>query len=260
MDGDPIGVGCIVQIDHCRHLRGLHPEVDHQQVESWLCVMDVVEQARELVLGVSVPDRYRGLAEVTGKPETVLVGESLDDRPQLRGRNRSQHVVVQIVDAEPGLEGPFDLGTQLHLDLGQIRIGGRELGLRSVEVAVGVDQRRYLRRPEHRSPLVVLPLGVEGEVDADADLRVGLQNLNRLQVPGAGDHHRGGERKTTRDKLSDCHVDGVRHADVVAPYEELFWLIVVIGIGNCRGYQQCSEHQHGRDHNEWRNQMMGGHL
>jgi hypothetical protein len=79
-------------------------------------------------------------------------------------------VVVEVVDVEPRGEGARDLGPQLTLHLAQVGLF-RYRSLTKGKVAVFVHQRRRRLSPDHRSPPIVSPLGVEREVNSDGRLR-----------------------------------------------------------------------------------------
>src|SRR5262249_16389472 len=95
------------------------------------------------------------------------------------------------------------------------RFGGGE------EVSLTINERRHRAPAGDRSPAVVLPLGVEREMNADGDVRMSLDHLYRLLIPGRREHHRYGDGKATFDESLERHVDAVTHAGVIASDDQI---------------------------------------
>ena len=136
-------------------------------------------------------------------------------------RDRGPHVVIDVVDLETGLERPLDLRAQLPLDLLEIRAVLVQRGGGLEEVSVRVHERRNSGAAQHRSPAIVLPLRVEGEVNASRHGRMPLEDLDRLLMPRRREHHRDRNGQATRDESLETHVHAVAHPRIVAADEEV---------------------------------------
>jgi len=132
-------------------------------------------------------------------------------------------VIVDVVDPEAALLCALDLRAELLLDLFRISVVLLEGFGRRKEVAVGIDEAGHGGATKHRTPAIVLPLGVEGEVDAHGNVRVPLQHLHRFLIPGRREHHRHRDREAGFDEPLERHVDAVAHAGVVAADDQVDW-------------------------------------
>src|SRR5262249_43381480 len=88
------------------------------------------------------------------------------------------------------------------------------------KVAVGVEQARHRAARADRTPAVAGPFAVEGEVDAEVGLRVGLRPARGLREPRAWDEDAGRGDPALLEGLQAGAVDGMGHPDVVGVDDE----------------------------------------
>jgi len=108
------------------------------------------------------------------------------------------------------------------------RLGGLK------KIAIRVDERRNGCSTQHRTPTVILPLGIERQVNADSDSGMSLEHLHCLLVPGSGKHHRHRNWKPGLDEFFETHVHAVTHPGVVTADDQVD-LLGIVGMFRCVG-------------------------
>src|SRR5688572_6630327 len=162
-----------------------------------------------------------GLAKVARHRQSKFCSKSLGYRKEGGIVEGGPHVVIEIVDPEARAFCPFDLGSQLTFDLAQIGIVLIEVVRGRKEKTVLVHERGNSGPAEHGTPAVVLPLGIEREVNPDRHGGMTLQNLHRLLVPRGRKHHRHGHRKTALDQFLETEIYAVSHPRIVGADDQV---------------------------------------
>jgi len=88
------------------------------------------------------------------------------------------------------------------------------------EIAIGVEEAGAVGLRGNGRPTVASPIGVEGEMDAEVGVGMGLGPLRDFGEPGARNEDAGGSDPVFIESLEDGGVDGVHHAEIVGVDDE----------------------------------------
>src|SRR5690242_11765720 len=235
-----------VHVDQRAQLGVVDPNMRYHEVDPRIEASDHRHKAVSLVswecIVLGIPS---GLAEILRHAETILLGKPLGKSAKLRRADRGTHVIIDIVDLQPGMQRPLDLRPQLFLhftDVGIIAVKGFHA---LKKIAVRIDQRWNGSTTKNGTPAIVLPFGIQRQVNTDRHFRVVPENVDGLLMPRGWKHHRNGNRNATGDDLLERHVDAVAHPAIVAPHDQ----IDRVGGGRSRGGQILSNAATGRGSN-----------
>ena len=76
-------------------------------------------------------------------------------------------------------------------------------------------------RPKHRTPAIILPLGVEREMHSDRDVGMPLEHRHRLLIPGSREHDGDRNRQSRIYEFLESQVDTVAHPAIVAADDQI---------------------------------------
>src|SRR5687767_2294430 len=161
------------------------------------------------------------LAKVARHSQAKFCSKSLGNRKEGRIAESRPHVVIQVIDPEAGAFRPLDLRPQLPLDLTQIRVVSIEVFRRRKEKTVLIHERWDGGAAEHRAPAIILPLGVEREVNAHGNRGMALEQVYRLLIPRSRKHHRHRYRKAGLDEFLEAEIYAVTHARIVGADDQV---------------------------------------
>ena len=192
--------------------------------------------------GAVVPDVGKpvvlgGVHAVDGR-QVVFFGEPLHQRVHFFAETGGEQVSGQRAELRNAFQRRLYLRAELLLYLldvpfllhdGLSRIGGVREHHR-VEIAVLVRQAGAVGQ---RTPLHVLPLAGDDEVQADVQSRIFFQHLDGFWIPGCYGHHFHAAGNTRAVGLDAGFVDGMQGTEIVNADDK------------CRGaglspYRQCS--------------------
>ncbi len=209
--------------------RALDDRVTDDEVEARLCdfFQPADEKIRLLRRLDAVDQRPGHLAEPAADAQTVFVRDFDEAIAHVRCRDRRAHVVIHVRDLQPLSDRQIDLRADFILDFVEVGLMGHHVLARPEEMTPLVHQRRDFLRRQHRPPLVRHPLGVEADVHADADLRMLLENLDRLVEPAGVHDHAGGGDRSLVENLFQRHVAGMREAEIIGADDQANLVVAV---------------------------------
>src|SRR2546423_15677511 len=178
-----------VHVDQRAQLGVVDPNMRDHEVDPRIEASDHRHKAVGLVRwGCFVLGIASGLAEILRQTKTILLGKPLRKSTELRRADCGAHVIIDVVDLQTGVQRSLDLGPQLLLDF--THVGMVLVKCRSAlkKIAVRINERWKGSTTKNGTPAIILPLGIEREMNTDRDFRMLLQYLDGLLVPGRRKH------------------------------------------------------------------------
>jgi hypothetical protein len=151
--------------------------------------------------------------------ESVSFGGGEIGLGEVGGADDGAHVGIDVRNVDAGGEGFVDLSVSFREDIGHFGASG-DIFSEKREVAVGVEQARIFRLRGDGGPTVTGPIGVQGEMDAEIGVGVGLGPLRDFREPRTGDENAGGSNPMVLESFFGSHVDRMHHAEVVGMDDE----------------------------------------
>ena len=147
-----------------------------------------------------------------------LAGGEIDS-DEVSGTDDGAHVRIEMREVDAGGFGFVHLGVGLDGDVGHFGVGDN-VGGEQRKIAIGVEEAGVWRLGRNGGPAVAGPIGVEGKMDAEVGVGMGLGPLRDFGEPRAGDEDAGGSDPVLIEGLEDGSVDGVHHAEIVGVNDE----------------------------------------